>query len=72
VHAAKNIAPGPSRVLATVILEKGQPPSSRRSRAPLPGTLPYRLDSGCAQHFRIFFELAWTNSPNSEVRSDGL
>jgi len=28
VHAGKNIAPGPSRLLVTVILEKGRPPSS--------------------------------------------
>ena len=28
VHAGKNIAPGPSRLLVTVILEKGQPPSA--------------------------------------------
>jgi quercetin dioxygenase-like cupin family protein len=28
VHAGKNVAPGPSRLLVTVILEKGQPPSS--------------------------------------------
>jgi quercetin dioxygenase-like cupin family protein len=28
VHAGKNIAPGPSRLLVTVILEKNQPPSA--------------------------------------------
>ena len=28
VHAARNLAPGPSRVLVVVIFEKGQPPSS--------------------------------------------
>jgi len=41
VHAAKNIAPGPSRVLATVILEKASRPARRRSRARRSGTLAY-------------------------------